>query len=639
MRDKLVLFNGFNCGLKRSIPLTIFFALLLNACGGDKGNSTGTGNSSKSEATTETTSENNSETNVDGNNDNEPDANITNATNTSIQAATKPQEDLSAFNWVKLSGWHTQGIVSRDSPIQIDFNRDVVDESFVGKDASNIMHISPAIKGKPMFASESSIIWKPLEQLKPNTTYKVSIKPVGLKDVPAKAAPYQYTFQVIPLDYEIKTFGLITDTTVSNGMMLEGELLVSDGVPAALVEKVVSAKFQGKQLPIEWTHSNNGKSHKFVVREIAKETFDADLHLAWNGGAIDIKTKGSKNISIPGSDKFEVTKIAVIHKADSSPYVEVRFSDDLDPNQNLKGLVELAKNKYKVSINGNRINIFPNRNLTGSFLVRLYGGIKSKQGNKVLSKKIEQNVAFDDAKPKVKFVGKGSILPENSTLEIPFEAVGINAVEVTAFRIYSDNMKQFLQVGNLSGSNELGRSGRHLWRKVIPLKPADPNKWNRYTFDATELMSKYQGGMIRLTLSIKRRYSTYRCSANTPAADTRDTLLKNNEDYGVQEASGWDGISDYVESYNNDYSDWDNRNDPCTDSYYKYNTAQTSSSQNFIASNIGLITKREANGDLSIISTDIRTAKPLTGTEFEIRNYQGQLLSKATSDGSWFCQG
>ncbi len=632
-----MLFNGFTGNLKRSIPLTILLALMLTSCGADKVDSTNSNNSNKSE-TTETTTENNAADKTNNKSDSTNNSTASNQLDTDIQPATKPRYDQSAFNWVKLSGWHTQGIVSRESPIQIDFNRDVVEEALVGKDASKIMHISPAIKGKPLFASKSSIVWKPLEQLKPNTTYKVSIKPDGLKDVPAKASPFQYTFQVIPLDYEIKTIGLITDVAVSNGMMLEGQLLVSDSVPAALVEKVLSATFQGKSLPIEWIHNSNGKSHKFVIREIIKETFDTDLLLTWNGSAIDIDTKGSKSISIPGSDKFEVTKIAVIHKADSSPYVEVRFSDELDPNQNLKGLVELAKNKYKVSINGNLINIYPNKNLTGSFLVRLYGGIKSQQGNKVLSKKIEQQVAFDDAKPKVKFVSKGSILPDNSTLEIPFEAVGINAVEVTAFRIYSDNMKQFLQVGNLSGSNELGRSGRYLWRKVIPLKPADPNKWNRYTFNATELMKKYPGGMIRLTLSIKRRYSSYRCAANTAVADAQKAPLQNMEDYGVTENSGWDGISDYVEGYDNNNYDWDTRNDPCTDSYYKYNTAQTTSSQNFIASNIGLITKREANGDLSIISTDIRTAKPLTGTEFEVRNYQGQLLTKATSDGSGFAK-
>ncbi len=607
------------------MPLVLIFTLLLNACGGSSDRSIKTDNLGKP-GSTETKAESNSD-GID-----KPSINT---------QKNKPKKELSVFNWEKLSGWHTQGVISRDSPVRIDFNRDVIDESLVGKDASDIMHISPAIKGNPVFASKSSIIWTPPEHLTPGTSYKVSVKLAELNDVPSSVAPFQYTFQVIPLDYEIKTLGLTSDTDISNGLMLEGQLLVSDRVAAPQVEKVISASFQGKKLPIEWTHDSNGRRHDFIIKGIIKETFDADLRLSWDGSAIDIKTKGTKNIPIPSANKFEVTHVAVINQADTSPFVEVRFSDELDPNQNIKGLVELAKIKrYKVSINNNRINIYPNKNLQGSFLVKLHSGIKAKDGNKVLSKKIEKKVSFDDTKPQVKFVSKGAILPENSTLEIPFEAVGVNAVEVTAFRIYSDNMKQFLQVSDLSGSTELGRTGRHLWRKVIPLKPADPNKWNRYTFNATELMKKYAGGMVRLTLSVKRQHSTYRCPENTPAANSHEIPLKNMEDYAVSENSGWDGISDYIESDSNsnyDY-DWNNRNDPCNDAYYHYKTEKTTAEQNFIASNIGLIAKREANGDLHIISTDIRTAKPLTGTEFEVRNYQGQLLGKATSDGDGFAK-
>ena len=555
---------------------------------------------------------------------------------TDLLPASKPQDVQEAFSWVKLSGWHTQGTVSSNSPIKIIFNRDVVDDSMVGKDASKVMFIFPVIKGKPTFESKSRIVWTPLEPLKPGTSYKVSIKPVGLKDVPSDAAPLQYSFQVIPLEYEIKTFGLIPSSDDSKEMLLKGQMLVSDRVEPEGVKSILKAELQGKSLPVVWTHDNNGKKHNFTVSGITRETFATDLKLSWDGSKINIDTKGHQEIPIPGRDAFDILNIKVVHQPGNNPFVEVRFSDELDSTQNLKGLVELAKNKYRVSIANNIINIYPNKNLAGSFEVKLLEGIKAKDSSKVLSKKVVQSVIFDDAKPQVRFAGKGSILPENTTLDIPFEAVGVNAVEVTAFRIYPDNMGQFLQASQLSGSTELERSGRHLWRKTIPLTPADPNKWNRYSFNVTELMKKYHGGLVRLTLSIKRQHSTYRCAADTPAADTRETLLKNAEDYGVEEASGWDGISDYVEGYNNYNYSWDKRNDPCTDSYFVYNDSATKAGQNFIASNIGLISKQDAKGNLNIISTDIRTAKPLTGTEFEVRNYQGQLLGKATSDGSGF---
>lgn len=548
----------------------------------------------------------------------------------------KLEANQSAFNWLKLSGWHTQGTISRDTSIRIVFNRDIIGDSLIGKDASKVMHITPAIKGKPIFKNKSEIVWKPAEPLQPGSEYKVSIKAIGFKDVPSDAPPYQFSFHIIPLEFEIKTLGLTSVANEENKMSLEGQLLTSDRIPSKGVEAVLKATLQGKPLPIDWTHDSSGKKHRFVIKDIIRETFATDVKLSWDGSPINIKTQGNKDIAIPALDEFKITSIRVVHEAGSNPYVQVRFSDELDESQNIKGLVQLAKNKYKVRINGNLINIYPNKNISGEFKVTLNKGIKAKT-DKVLDKDREEKVTFDDIKPQVKFVGNGSILPENSTLEIPFKAVGANAIEVTAFEIYPDNMGHFLQVNRLSGDYETRRSGRYMWRKTIPLNAADPNQWNRYSFNVTELMKEHYGGLVRLTLSIKRRHSTYSCSGDTPAAETRETLLKNLEDNGVQETSGWDGISDYIEQNSGYDFDWNDRNNPCTDSYFVHNNHhKTSVSQNFIASNIGLITKQDAQGNLRVISTDIRTAEPLTGVEFEVRNFQGQPLAKAISDGSGF---
>jgi len=552
----------------------------------------------------------------------------------------KPVKNESAFSWQKLSGWHTQGTVSRDAPIRIVFNREIVDSTLVGKDASKVMHISPPIKGKPIFKSQSEIIWKAKDRLQAGTDYKVNIKPTGFKGVPKDTAPFQFSFHVIPLEYEVKTFGLTPQPNMPNKMQLKGRILISDRVSGEDIEKVLSASSQGKTLAIEWNHNGNGKKHTFVISNITRESFTADVTLKWNGAPINIKTKGQQEIHIPALNEFKITNIQVIHSANSNPYVQVRFSDNLDSLQPMRGLVQLTKTKHKIRFDGNTINIYPNKNLSGSFSVRINKGIKSKTG-KVLSKDIQKEVVFDDIKPQVRFVGKGSILPENSLLEIPFEAVGVNAVEVTAFEIYPDNMGQFLQVNRLSGDNQTERTGRYLWRKTIPLTPANANKWNRYSFNVTDMMKKHHGGLLRLTLSVKRRHSTYSCPAGTSPAETKPTLLKNWEDNNIKEPSGWDGISDYVEETNYYDYNWDKRNDPCSDSYFTFHSntgkgSKTKTSQNFIATNIGLIAKQDAKGNLKIISTDLRTAKPLTGVEFEVRNFQGQVLGTAKSDGSGF---
>ncbi len=553
--------------------------------------------------------------------------------------AQEAPKSTESFSWSKLSGWHTQGTISRTSPIRIAFNRDIVSDQLIGADASKIMRISPEITGSPIFKSKSEILWEPTKQLQAGTQYKVSIKGAGLKDVPKDTAPFSFNFHVIPLEFEIKTFGLTSVPNKNENMQLKGRLLVSDRVDLAAVKTVLKASSQNKPLPIEWIHDSSGKEHKFTINNITRESFASDLNLVWNGKPININTQGNQDIAIPRIDEFKLIETKVVHDSGSNPYIKVRFSGALDSAQNLRGLVKLSngksRRKIKSRIEGNVINVYPNKNLSGSYTLRVSRGIKSKSG-KALSDSINEKVTFADIKPQVKFAGKGSILPENTTLEIPFEAVGVNAVEVTAFEIFPDNMSRFLQVNNLSGGYEARRSGRYLWRKTIPLTPANTNQWNRYSFNVTDLMDKHHGGLLRLTLSIKRNHSTYKCPSSAPKLITKQTLLKDLEDNGVEETSGWDGISEYAQANNGYNYDWNKRYDICSDSYYIYNSEKTNVSQNFIPSNIGLIAKRDSKGTLRIISTDIRTAEPLTGVEFEVTNYQGQVLGNATSDGSGF---
>ncbi|MEE9326490.1 MAG: MG2 domain-containing protein [Cocleimonas sp.] len=552
----------------------------------------------------------------------------------STETALKKRENQTSFKWEKLRGWHTQSPISRTTPINITFNKEVFSDDMIGKDASNIMHITPTIKGIPLVQSKTEIVWKTEKSLEANIDYKISILAKGLDDVANNAAPFQFTLKLVPLEFEIQTSGLTTIPDSENKMLLKGSVLISDVVKNEDVKQVLKATQQDKTLPIEWSHTD--KTHNFIISNITRETFDSDIKIKWDGKTIGIDSKGQKEIAVPNINLFRMTSMRVVYESATNPYVQIRFSDELDSTQNLKGLVELAKNKYTVSIDKNLIKIFPRNTLTGQYKVRIHQGIKSQRG-KVLSKKIEKELTFNDIKPQVRFANKGNILPQNSVLDIPFEAVGIHAIEVSALEIYPENMGFFLQQNNLSGNNSATRSGRFLWRKTIQLNPANPNQWNRYSFNVTDLMKKYHSGLLQLSLRVLPQHSSYRCPTGKEIKPVKD-LLKNMEDNGVYIAVEEDSLNDENNSgyrYN-----WKERNNPCKSTYFNnyYNNSKLKVSQNFIASNIGLITKQDANGKLRIISTDIKTAEPLTGVELEVKDYQGQSMATATTDGSGFAE-
>jgi uncharacterized protein YfaS (alpha-2-macroglobulin family) len=76
----------------------------------------------------------------------------------------------------------------------------------------------------------------------------------------------------------------------------------------------------------------------------------------------------------------------------------------------------------------------------------------------------------------------------------------------------------------------------------------------------------------------------------------------------------------YPENYN-----WQDRNDPCTESYF---SKQRWATRNIIASNIGLIAKRGNDNNMTVAVTNILSAGPMKGVGLELLDYQKQVILK-----------
>ncbi len=568
---------------------------------------------------------------------------------TTTTTTTSTQEPAKTI-WRDLIQSHTSGRISRDSEIRIQFKNPITSTDKIDNSADGIFSIKPSTKGKAVFESTQSIVFLPDEPLVSGQKYSITLEPNGLKGLSATDASYKFDFSIFPMEYELEISALQIDPDEQSQMILGGQALFSDRVDADKVSQLMTATLQNKSLKLVWQADESNKRYRFIIKDLKRETFATDLQLHWDGKPLGIKTSGSREITIPSINEFKVIDIARITPAQDKPYIQITLSDSRNETQNLKGLIQLepipdSKHPtpkavpFTLSSAGNIIKLFPKDGTTGQFNVAVNAALEGARGTS-LGEKTNKTITLDSLKPGIRFVGKGSILPESKTLEIPFEAANVNAVQVTAFVINPDNIGQFLQINKLSGDDQLGRVGRHLWRKTIPLSAANPAQWNRYTFDASELLRSYPGGLFRLELSIDRRFSSYKCPANTLTSKTINQPLTDHEDINVTENSGWDGIEQYgyagegVEGQDYDWQ-WENRNKPCTDAYFQYEDNPVKASRNFIASNIGLLAKQDGHGKLLIIATDLKTSNPLANVNLQIYNFQHQPLAttKTNTDG------
>ncbi len=450
----------------------------------------------------------------------------------------------------------------------------------------------------------------------------------NILDTPKSMKNYKFNFTVIKTEYEIIINGLSAKDTPSPSIQkLKGKLTTSDKEEVNELKKILSATQDNKELAITWTQDNDGLRNYFTVDNILRKEKQSELILKWNGKSIGSSKKGKRSIIVPAIGQFKVSKIQAIQT--DQQYILIRFSDSLKKNQNLNGLIRISEHKLRFSIDDNLIKVYSNKTHRGEVNINIERGIQNIM-NRRLTKPSSHTIVFKTINPAVRFVGKGNILPASKSLTVPFEAVNLHSVQVTAFQVYSNNMRQFLQNNNLKGKDQLKHVGRYIWRKTIKLSGNSEllSKWNRYNLDLSPLFKKNPGSLFRLVLSFNRGNSAYKCGENN-TEPIKETAYINSEELDQSESSGWDNSEE-------DDDDWDNRNNPCYDAYYKpeYNRENVRDERNFIASNIGIIAKMGGNSILKLVTTDIRTAKIISSANIQVFNFQGQSIGRGITNRS-----
>jgi len=547
------------------------------------------------------------------------------STSTDDKSSSEQNSDKSS-EWSQFITSYTAGAVSKKSSIHIRFVNDIVTSDLVGKDASAVFSTNPNIAGTVSYANTREIVLQPSMPLSSNSKYTVTVKTNKISGLDSAPDEFNFKFQVIRQDFEVNIGGLKTDHNDKKQLELTGNIFTADVENRDRIEKMLVAEYSKTTMNIQWLHSDNGKRHNFTISGIDRKKTNENLLLKWNAAVIGVNQQGEQKIEIPAIGVFVVTKIQAI-QADRQ-YVKIQFSDVLKSDQNITGLIQMIGVKFTSRIEENAINLYPVANLTGEYQVIVEPGIKNFKELKI-TKRFDDKITFSSFKPQVRFAGKGVILPDNNVLSIPFEAVNVTGVQVTAFQVFEDNIGQFLQTNQFNGISEINRVGRYLWRKTIPLDSVVADKWNRYSLDATELLKAHPGGLFRLTLSINRGNSSFTCPEDKKQLDViKEKAYQSNDEYFDTSSSGWGYAEDY---YATGRIQWGDRDNPCKDAYFQYASGVTDS-RNFLASNIGIIAKRGKRNKLTVITTDIRTSEAMPGVKISVRNYQGQEMKSLTTD-------
>jgi len=531
---------------------------------------------------------------------------------------------------------YTTGTVSKTSSVRIKLAADAGTTHTVGEAVKeDLFSITPSVKGKAYWLDARSIEFKPDTWLKPDQLYEVNFKLGKVTKTTGQFSNFRFNIKTIKPSFKVTQDGLRSNG-IKNKMTLGGDLETADIEDGKSVEKLLTAVYNNNTLKINWQHNDAAKMHRFTIDNIDRLKSAANLELRWNGKPMNMDIEGETSVTVPAQGDFKVLDVVAIY--DAQQYASVQFSDAIAVGQDLTGLITISEQpEISYTINGSEVKVFGNGKLDGNYTVNINPGIKNTWGD-VLDKGFASNINFENRMPAVKIHGRGNILPNSGRLVLPFEAVNLNAVDISIIKIYEENVPQFLQENSLGGNNELRRVGKPIVQKTLRLdddKTLDLNKKQHFSLDIDKYLKTEQGAIYKVTIGFRPEYSLYTATDTTTNSeqDEEEEYYSDYEDYGNNGVDEDDAFwSRYDTYYPFGYS-WNRRDDPSSKSYYNKDRWAT---RNILASNIGLTAKRGNDNSLVVAVSNILTTEPMNDVDIEVMDYQRSIISKGKSGSDGF---
>ncbi|RZJ63238.1 MAG: hypothetical protein EOO50_17315, partial [Flavobacterium sp.] len=535
------------------------------------------------------------------------------------QSAAEFNSDFSLFKGYISS--FTGGIVSMRSDIRVVLAFEKKDWKPNQVLDSDLFDISPSADGKVVALSNNTLAFIPDGKLDQDTEYHITFHLKDIIETPKGLEEFRFSLRTIKQDFIITTQDI--QSYSKDYQYLNCVMKTADNLDFEDAKKIITAEQKGQNVKIKFDKTMSTPTEfKFVIDSIRRYVEDTTLDIKYDGSDAGIDQKGKLSYPIIGKDNFKIINVEVPDANNQAVYIN--FSDPLRKDQDFSGLVSVqtAKN-LRYSTEGNVLKVFFEETLKGSQLLEVFQGIESEDGFK-MKKSFASRVLFEQIKPSVRLLKNGSILPSSNNLKINFEAVNLSKVDVKVFKIYKNNIMQFLQDNELNGARDLRRIGQPVAKTTLALKDnklVNSGKWNTYALDLSKLVTPDPGAIYRVEFSYKKAYSLYECE--NPEADENEYEPEDVDEDDVNYSNA--GYDNYY--YEEDY-EWRDEQDPCTNSYF-YNTRVAI---NVLATDLGVIAKRGENKSYLFAVNNIVTTEPVCSAKVDLYSFQQQKLATGTTD-------
>lgn len=522
----------------------------------------------------------------------------------------------------------SSGIISTKDPIDIGIQNNWGNWEANQEIDKDLISTNPTVKGKFYYLPNNVLRFIPNERLEQNQKINVTFHLSKATEVPEELKDFSFLVLTTPQVFAVELLDF--QSSSNNAYTLNATLNSSDWMTVKQVKEILVAKQDGTKLSItvNGKDADERKDFTFTINKINRDADLSELEFLLDGKPINVNQKIELVENVPAKNSNVAFKTKSIDQEGESFWIN--FSNPLKKNQDFAGLISVEKHTGKLTYttDGNVLKVFSDIPFQEEHNITVYAGIEDVNGEKTTSNTTFK-LNFGTQKPDVKLIKSGTILPSSENLKINFQATTLSAVDVKVYKIYENNVLQFLQGNNIDGKYSLTKVADPIATTTIQL--TNPNqkallKWNAYALDLAALITPEPGAIYRVELSFKKAYSLYNCGDD--AADETDNTVTEEDD--SEELSYED--DEYEYRYYDDFS-WEEQENPCSNSYYYY---REKAATNVLATDLGVIAKKGNDNKYFFAVTNLITTEPVKGATIEIYSLTQQLLATLTTDTDGF---
>lgn len=532
---------------------------------------------------------------------------------------------------------YTGGDISRKATIKVRFADDVA----AGPNApisEDMLAIEPSIEGQARWADSRTLEFVPKGELNPGQLYKATVAmPEAYPNIPKELEDFEFQFRARPRKVNVSPLSATArGYDEDKWYTVTGRISTSDVEDPAKLAEMIAAQVGRHELPVSWTHSEDGLTHEFTIDSVARQDRPRALNVSWNGSPLNIDNDGEQTLEIPSKKEFKLLK-STKHDHTDNKYILLEFSDELDRTQSLEGLIRVPNQTFTLGVEDNKVKIYLENHTSGAVQVIVEKGIQNLEGLGLKESKSIADIIFEGGKPELKAVGKGVIMPRAEKLPFIFQAANLKSVDVRIVRINEKNVPQFLQTNSLDGNYELRRVGKVIVNKRLDLDKTPGLKldeMNNHSVDLASLINPEPGAIYQVSVGFRKSYAVGLSCPDAPikrddegrelapTAEKDNAMFESGENWDSYETESEMSFWDY---YDDDYGDYDN---PCSKNFY---SSDKGIERNILTSDLGIVCKA-GSGGMFVAVTDFKTTNPMSGIELQVLDFQHAVIATGKTD-------